>query len=138
MNKLPLILLLVVVALAMTATFSNAQSRQLSETQLSRLLKRFPQADANGDGKLTQEEFDAARKKFQQTTRGKGSPAATAQRMPVFDPGWEKENFPPHAVSLKTPEEIMAIYKSRPKARSAAANDAMSFPKPADGIMRIV
>jgi hypothetical protein len=135
MNKHPLILLLVVLALAMTAPFSNAQSRQLSETQLSRLLKRFPQADANGDGKLTQEEFDAARKKFQQTTRGKGSPAATAQRMPVFDPGWEKENFPPHAVSLKTPEEIMAIYKSRPKARSAAA---MSFPKPADGIMRIV
>ena len=138
MNKQPLILLLVSLALATTAPFSNAQSRQLSETQLSRLLKRFPQADANGDGKLTQEEFDAARKKFQQTTRGKGSPAATAQRMPVFDPGWEKENFPPHAVSLKTPEEIMAIYKSRPKARSAAANDAMSFPKPADGIMRIV
>ena len=99
---------------------------------------RFPQADANGDGKLTQEEFDAARKKFQQTTRGKGSPAATAQRMPVFDPGWEKENFPPHAVSLKTPEEIMAIYKSGLKARSAAANDATSFPKPGDGIMRIV
>ena len=138
MNKQPLILLLVILALATTAPFSNAQSRQLSETQLSRLLKRFPQADANGDGKLTQEEFDAARKKFQQTTRGKGSPAATAQRMPVFDPGWEKENFPPHAVSLKTPEEIMAIYKSRPKVRSAAANDAMSFPKPADGIMRIV
>ena len=112
MNKQPLILLLVILALATTAPFSNAQSRQLSETQLSRLLKRFPQADANGDGKLTQEEFDAARKKFQQTTRGKGSPAATAQRMPVFDPGWEKENFPPHAVSLKTPEEIMAIYKS--------------------------
>ena len=134
-NKHPLILLLVVLALAMTAPFSNAQSRQLFETQLSRLLKRFPQADANGDGKLTQEEFDAARKKFQQTTRGKGSPDATEQRMPVFDPGWEKENFPPHAVSLKTPEEIMAIYKSRQKARSAAA---ISFPKPADGIMRIV
>ena len=73
MNKQPLILLLVILALATTAPFSNAQSRQLSETQLSRLLKRFPQADANGDGKLTQEEFDAARKKFQQTTRGKGS-----------------------------------------------------------------
>ena len=139
MNKQPLILLLVILALATTAPFSNAQSRQLSETQLSRLLKRFPQADANGDGKLTQEEFDAARKKFQQTTRGKGSPAATAQRMPVFDPEWEKENFPPHAVSLKTPEEIMAIYKRGAAGRTyAGATDAMSFPKPAAGIMRIV
>jgi Ca2+-binding EF-hand superfamily protein len=65
------ILILAILALAATAPFSNAQAQQLSETQLSRLLKRFPAADANGDGKLTQEEFDAARKKFQQSTRGK-------------------------------------------------------------------
>jgi len=136
MNKQRPVLLLAFLALAAAAPFSNAQAQQLSESRLKQLLKRFPQADANGDGKLTQEEFDAARKVFQQSRSGKGRPAAT--RMPVFDPGWEKENFPSHAASLKKPEEIMAIYKNGPKARSAAANDAMSFPKPADGILRVV
>ena len=133
------VLLLAILALATTAPFSNAQAQQLSESQLSRLLKRFPAADANGDGKLTQEEFDAARKKFQQSRQGKGRPAAAAQRMPVFNPGWEKENFPPHAVSLKTPEEIMAIYKRGPAGQTPLReSDALSFAKPADGIMRIV
>ena len=139
MNKHPLILLLVVLALAMSAPFSIAQSRQLSETQLSRLLKRFPAADANGDGKLTQEEFNAARQKFRQSRQGGARPGAATQSMPVFDPGWEKEKFPAHAVSLKTPEEIMAIYKGGPAGQTPLrGSDAMSFPKPADGIMRIV
>ena len=139
MNNHRLILLLAILALATTAPFSNAQAQQLSESRLAQLLKRFPAADANGDGKLTQEEFDAARQKFQQSRQGKGRPAAAAQRMPVFNPGWEKENFPPHAVSLKTPEEIMAIYKRGPAGQTPLReSDALSFPKPADGIMRIV
>ena len=47
----------------------------------------------------------------------------------------EEEEFPPHAVSLKTPEEIMAIYKAGEPGRSYAAGaDALSFPKQADGI----
>ena len=121
------------------APFSNAQAQQLSESRLAQLLKRFPAADTNGDGKLTEKEFKAARQQFQPSRQGNGRPAAAAQSTLVFDPGWEKDKFPSHAVSLKTPEEIMTIYKRGPAGRTAAdANDAMSFPKPADGILRIV
>ena len=114
MNQQRLILLLAILALATTAPFSNAQAQQLSESRLAQVLKRFPAADANGDGKLTEKEFKAARQQFQQSRQGKGRPGAAAQSMPVFDPGWEKEKFPSHAVSLKTPEEIMAIYMRGP------------------------
>ena len=58
MNNHRSILLLAILALAITAPFSNAQAQQLSESRLAKMLKRFPKADANGDGKLTQEEFD--------------------------------------------------------------------------------
>ena len=53
MNNHRPILLLAILALATTAPLSNARAQQLSESQLARLLKRFPAADANGDGKLT-------------------------------------------------------------------------------------
>ena len=132
------VLLFAILALAAAAPFSNAQAQQLSESRLAQLLKRFPAADANGDGKLTAEEFKAARQQFQRSRQGNARPAAAAQTKLVFDPGWEKEKFPPHAVSLKTPEEIMAIYKRGAAGRTSAASDALSFPKPADGIMRIV
>ena len=107
--------------------------------QLSKLLKRFPDADANGDGKLTQAEFIAARQQFRQSRKGKNRPAAVTQKRLEIDPGWEKDEFPKHAVSLKTPEEIMAIYKKGPAGQTPLKkSDALSFPKPADGIMRIV
>jgi len=139
MNKQHPILLFVILALLAAAPFSNAQAQQLSESRLAQLLKRFPAADANGDGKLTQEEFNAARQKFRQFRQGNERPGSAAQTKLVFDPGWEKEKFPPHAVSLKTPEEIMAIYKRGPAGQTPLnASDALSFPKPADGIMRIV
>ena len=139
MNKLRLILLLAILALATTAPFSNAQAQQLSERQLSQLLKRFPEADADGDGKLTQEEFKAAYQKARQSRQGNARPAAAAQMALGFNPGWDEDEFPPHAVSLKTPDEIMAIYKKGETGRTyVEARDAMSFPKPADGVMRIV
>jgi hypothetical protein len=138
MNNHHPVLLLAILALATTAPFSNAQAQQLSESRLAQILKRFPQADTDKDGKLTAEEFKAARKQFRQSRQGNARPAAVAQTKAGFDPGWEKDEFPPHAVSLKTPEEIMAIYKEGPTGRTSAASDALSFPKPADGIMRIV
>ncbi len=139
MNNHRSILLLAILALATTAPFSNAQAQQLSESRLANMLKRFPKADANGDGKLTQEEFKAARQQFEQSKQGNARPAAAAQTRAGFDPGWEKEKFPPHAVSLKTPEEIMAIYKRGPAGQTPLReSDALSFPKPAAGIMRIV
>ena len=113
-SKQHTILLFVILALMAVAPFSNAQQRQLSEEQLSKLLKRFPDADANGDGKLTQAEFIAARQQFRQSRKGKNRPAAVTQKRLEIDPGWEKDEFPKHAVSLKTPEEIMAIYKKGP------------------------
>ena len=139
MNNHRPILLFAILALATTAPFSNAQAQQLSESRLAQLLKRFPAADANGDGKLTQEEFKAARQEFQRSRQGNARPAAAAKTALGFDPGWDKDEFPPHAVSLKAPEEIMAIYQRGAAGRTyAEAADAMSFPKPADGIMRIV
>ncbi|HIM68957.1 MAG TPA: hypothetical protein EYM45_10395, partial [Verrucomicrobia bacterium] len=104
MNKQRLILLLAILALAAAAPFSNAQAQQLSESRLAQILKRFPAADANKDGKLTAEEFKAARQQFQRSRQGNARPAAVAQTKAGFDPGWEKDEFPPHAVSLKTPE----------------------------------
>ena len=67
MNKQHPILLFVILALLAAAPFSNAQAQQLSKSRLAQLLKRFPEADANGDGKLTAEEFKAARQRFRQS-----------------------------------------------------------------------
>ena len=105
----------------------EALEASLNEARMAQMLKRFPEADTNGDGKLSPKEFQAA------------TQAANARAIPTFDPGWEDDEFPPHAVSLKTPEEIMAIYKRGEAGRTyVEANDAMSFPKQADGILRIV
>jgi len=122
MNKQHPILLFVILALLATAPFSNAQAQQPSEEQLAKILKRLPRSDRNGDGKLTAEEYRANQ---------------LARRN--FDLGWEKGEFPAHAVSLKTPEEIMEIYKSGPEGHMPLKEyDALSFPEPADGILRIV
>ncbi len=138
MNKQHPILLFVILALV-AASFSNAQAQQPTERQLAQILKRFPQADADGDGKLSAEEIEAVRQQFRQSRQRNTRPASTAQPTQASDSGWDKDEFPPHAVSLKTPDEIMAIYKNGPEGRTfAEARDAMSFPKPADGVMRIV
>ena len=44
--------LFAILALALTAPFSNAQAQQPSEEQLAQMLKRFPEADTDKDGKL--------------------------------------------------------------------------------------
>ena len=144
MNKLRPILLLAILALATTAPFSNAQAQQLSERQLSQLLKRFPEADADGDGKLTEKEFKAAREQFLQSRQGNGRSATAAQTKLAFDPGWEKDEFPPHAVSLKSPEESMAIYKRGPVGHPPRDGDSATMrvmehlaEKSADGCDRI-
>jgi len=112
------------------ASIPNTQAQQRSEARMAQMLKRFPEADANGDGKLSLKEFQAANQLAQ---------AAAARAIPTFDPGWDEDAFPSHAVSLKTPEEIKAIYERVKPARTyVESRDAMSFPKPADGILRIV
>ncbi|MCP4212143.1 MAG: hypothetical protein GY764_11780, partial [Halieaceae bacterium] len=46
---------------------------------MAQILKRFPQADTDKDGKLTAEEFKAARQQFQRSRQGNARPAAAAQ-----------------------------------------------------------
>lgn len=108
-----------------------------SAAQLENWLKRFPAADANGDGKLTVEEALAYRQKL--TGGPKPAPGKTASGgAPMefaVDPGWDAERFPEHAVSYKSPEEIKAIYEKQVKGGQPAV---VSFPKPADGALRIV
>lgn len=109
-----------------------------SAKQLQNWLKRFPEADLNGDGKLTASEAEAYRKKLQ----GGGKPADSrvagnrqgAPREFPIDKGWEADRFPEHAVSYKSPEEIRAIYAGQVGAGKAV----VSFEKPGDGALRIV
>ncbi len=75
MNKQHPILLFVILALLATAPFSNAQAQQPSEEQLAKILKRFPEADTNKDGKLNTEEIQQFVKSRQRNRR----PAAAAQ-----------------------------------------------------------
>ena len=75
MNNQRPILLFVILALLATAPFSNAQAQQPSEEQLAKILKRFPEADTDKDGKLTTEEIQQFRQSRQRNTR----PAAAAQ-----------------------------------------------------------
>ena len=79
MNKQHPILLFVILALLATAPFSNAQAQQPSEEQLARILKRFPEADTDKDGKLSTEEIEAVRQKFRQSRQRNTRPAAAAQ-----------------------------------------------------------
>lgn len=107
------------------------------EEQLQRLLKRFPAADANGDGKLTVEEAETYRKQMQGGKNAASSKAAGggAPREFTIDPGWEAKRFPDHAVSYKSPEAIKAIYAKQLSGKQPAV---VSFEKPADGALRIV
>ena len=67
--------LFAILALALTAPFSNAQAQQPSEEQLVQMLKRFPEADTDKDGKLIAEEFQ----QFRQSMQGNAGPTAAAQ-----------------------------------------------------------
>ena len=95
-----------------------------SPAQLAEWLKRFPESDADGDGKLTQEEAAAYRKALQ-NSRGK-----IAGRAKDFapDPGWKEEEFPEHAVCYLTPEQMKKRY----------GGSFPNLPKSDDGVLRVV
>ena len=80
MNKQHPILLFVILAL-LAAPISNAQAQQPSEEQLAKMLKRFPEADTDKDGKLTTEEIQ----QFRQSRQGNARPAAAAQPLVIPD-----------------------------------------------------
>ena len=125
-------LLLPFLLLALTPLFASAQP---SAKQLQNWLERFPEADANKDGKLTADEAQAYLKKRRdnRTNRG-GNGGRGAPREFKVDPGWDKDRFPEHAVSYKSPEEIRAVYAKQVGEKKAV----VSFPKPDDGALRIV
>jgi len=75
MNKQHPIVLFGILALLVTAPFTKAQSQQPSEKQLAQILKRFPEADKDKDGKLSTEEVQ----QFVKSRQRKGRPAAAAQ-----------------------------------------------------------
>ena len=107
-----------------------------SAKQLDAWLKRFPEADLNGDGKLT---LDEARQYQQSRRNRRGDTDAKresrgAPRTFAVDPGWDEPRFPDHAVAYKSPTEIRAIYARQVGEKKAV----VSFQPRADGALRIV
>ena len=103
---------------------------QFSEAQLDRWLKRFPAADANGDGKLTLAEAQKYRQQLQPTREKRGGVSKTFR----IDPGWNQDEFPDHAVCYLGPDEIAKLYSTQVRNGEAV----VSFEKPTDGSLRIV
>lgn len=114
------------------------EAQSPSSPQLKNWLKRFPDADRNGDGKLTLQEAAAYRNKLQGRRSGQrpdGVAGRGAPRQFAVDPGWQLDRFPRHAVCYRSPEEIRSIYK---KTLSGKQPAVVSFEKPSDGALRIV
>jgi len=108
---------------------------QPTEQQLARWLKRFPDADANGDGRLSVEEAEAYRRKLQKTPRPSGDGRRGAPREFKVDPGWQADRFPDHAVCYRSPKEIAEIYARDQRGKR---NPITSYERPVDGSLRIV
>ena len=123
----------VVVGMALASSSAFAQTTP-STRQLDNWLKRFPQADTNQDGTLTVDEAKAFRKKRSKQSNNNSKPKGVLRSFKV-DPGWDKPTLPGHAVSLKSPEEIKAIYQNLINKGQPAV---VSYEKPADGALRIV
>lgn len=123
--------LLTAITLLCALAFCRSADAQFSEAQLAKWLKRFPEADANGDGKLSLAEAQKYRQQAQraQRTRGKGGVAKTFE----VDAGWQQDRFPEHAVCYMTPSEIAKLYGQK-----SGGNAIVSYDKPADGSLRIV
>ena len=106
------------------------------EQRLARFLKQYPDADANGDGRLTVEEARAYRQKLgEQAAPGRPPTQRGAPRQFTVDPGWESDRFPEHAVCYRSPQEIKAIY-----AKTLEGNEkvVVSYEKPTNGALRVV
>ena len=114
----------------------NAQNNK----RLQQLLKQFPAADTNEDGKLTWKEALAYRNKMGKAPDNAKSSAGNRNRGGVpqtfkVDAGWELERFPDEAICYMSASEIKAAFA---KAVSGKGPAVVSYPPPADGAMRIV
>jgi len=115
------------VCLSLTLPLSS-WGQGISEERLDELFVRFPDADLNGDARLSLEEAKAYRDQMRSGEAGKSGRGFTP------DPGWKKERFPDHAVSYRSPEEIRELYAGMVGEQKAV----VSFPKPTDGSLRII
>jgi hypothetical protein len=105
-----------------------------TEKQLVQWLKRFPDADSNGDGRLSIKEAQVFQQKLS-TQKKTGKTQRGAPRQFKVDPGWKAKRFPDHAVSYKSPKEIAEIYA---KTQRGNRDPITSYKKPTDGSLRIV
>jgi hypothetical protein len=106
-----------------------------TERQLAQWLKRFPAADANGDGRLTIDEAQAYRKSLQGSRTRSDRRRSGAPSQFSVDSGWQAERFPDHAVCYQSPKEVAAIYA---RVQNGKGTPITSYPQPADGSLRIV
>ena len=106
------------------------------EQKLARWLKKYPDADANGDGRLTAEEAKAYRRKLRgQAASDRSLTQQGAPRQFKAHPGWNSDRFPDHAICYRSPQEIKAIYAKTLKDNQKPVT---SYPKPTNGALRIV
>ena len=92
--------------------------------QLAAWLKRFPESDADGDGKLTREEAAAYRKAVQNSLGKVSGKKGTF----VPNPGWKEARFPEHAVCYLTAEQM----------KEKCGGNFPDLPKSEDGVLRVV
>ncbi len=120
---------------------------QPSNEQLQKWLKSYPEADINRDGILSVEEARAYRNKIlpaNNSKRGNGGQKnqkrkwkGGVKRSFKVDPGWDLKQFPEHAVSKKSPEEIKAIFEEVIESKSTNQPAVVSYSKPTDGAVRV-
>ena len=109
--------------------------------QLQQLLKQFPAADTNKDGKLTWQEAIAYRNKMGAAPGAAGNRAAGRNQgrgVPTtfnVDAGWDLERFPEEAVCYMSASRIKETFEKVGSGRGPAV---VSYPKPNDGALRVV
>ena len=109
--------------------------------QLQQLLKQFPAADTNKDGKLTWQEAIAYRNKMGAAPGAAGNRAAGRNQgrgVPTtfnVDAGWDLERFPEEAVCYMSASRIKETFE---KVGSGKGPAVVSYPKPNDGALRVV
>ena len=105
--------------------------------RLQQLLRQFPAADTNQDGKLTWQEALAYRKKMVPSVtkagdrnQGRGVPTTFE-----VDAGWELDKFPKEAICYLPASQIKATYA---KVAAGKGPAVVSHSKPTDGALRVV